>query len=137
MLSMKYGIAALVGALAVVGLSASAQATYRGCGFDRYGYHPPDFSGCGPAVAIVAVPAPVVRVKRVRRSRPPVRRVQRTVKRPVQRRPRVRRVVAMMPPPPPPPPPFDGYYVAKPIQPGCYFDNGYDMRVHRICYSGW
>lgn len=126
MLSAKYGIAALAAVLAAVGLSATAEATYRGCGFDRYGYHPPDFRGCAPAVEVVVVRAPVVRVKRVRRVKP----VQR-----VRRAPRVRKVVAVLPPPPPPP--FEGYYAVAPIQPGCYFDNGYDMRVHRICDTGW
>lgn len=46
MLSARHGIAALAAVLASVALSATAEATYRGCGFDRYGYHPPDFRGC-------------------------------------------------------------------------------------------
>jgi len=128
MLSVRCGAAALAAMLAVVGLSATAEATYRGCGFDRYGYHPPNFRGCDQAVEIIAVPAPMVRVKRVRR----VKLIHR-----VRRAPRVRSIVVVVPPPPPPRPPFDGYYAVAPIQPGCYFDNGYDMRVHRICYSGW
>lgn len=127
MLSVRYGIAALAAVLTVSGLSATAEATYRGCGFDRYGYHPPNFRGCYDRVEIIEVPVPVVRVKRVRRA-PPLHRVRRA--------PRVHRAVAVIPPPPPPPP-FEGYYAAAPIQPGCYFDNGYDMRVHRICYTGW
>lgn len=127
MLRARYGFAGLAAVMAIAGLSASAEATYRGCGFDRYGYHPPDFRGCERTVEIIAVPAPVVRLKRVRKVKP-IRRVRRA--------PPVRRVIAVAPPPPPPPP-FEGYYAAAPIQPGCYFDNGYDMRVHRICYTGW
>lgn len=129
MLSARHSIAALTAVVAAIGLSATAEATYRGCGFDRYGYHPPNFRGCAPAVEVVVVRPPVVVVKRVRRVRvKPVHRV-------VHRAPRVRAVVAVLPPPPPPP--IDNYYAVAPIQPGCYFDNGYDMRVHRICYSGW
>lgn len=127
MLSVRYGIAAMAAVLAVAGLSATAEATYRGCGFDRYGYHPPNFRGCAPAVEIIVVRPPVVVVKRVRRVRvKPVRRV-------VRKAPRAPAIVALLPPPPP----IDNYYAVAPIQPGCYFDNGYDMRVHRICYSGW
>jgi hypothetical protein len=127
MLAVRYGITALAAVLTVSVLSTAAGATYRGCGFDRYGYHPPDFRGCYYGPEIVEVPVPVVRVK-------PVRRAQHVHR--VPRAPLVRRAAAIAPPPPPPPP-FEGYYAAAPIQPGCYFDNGYDMRVHRICYSGW
>lgn len=125
MLGARYGIAALAAVLAVSVLAATAEATYRGCGFDRYGYHPPNFGGCYDRVEIIEGPAPVVRARRIKR-------VQR-----VHRVPRIRRAVAIAPPPPPPPPPFEGYYAAEPLRPGCYFDNGYDMLAHRICYSGW
>lgn len=128
MLGVRYGVAALAAVLAVSVLSATADANRR-CGFDRYGYHPPDFRGCYYGVAIVEEPVVIVRPKRVRR----VHRAK------VKRARPVRRAVAIAPPPPPPPPPlpFEGYYASEPLQPGCYFDNGYDMAVHRICYSGW
>ena len=132
MLGVKGGIAVMAAILAVCGLSASAEANRR-CGFDRYGYNPPNFRGCYDAVEIIAVPPPVLRVKRPRRVK------RAAVYRPHRARP-IRKVVAVgvrPPPPPPPGPPFEGYYASEPLLPGCYFDNGYDMQVHRICYSGW
>lgn len=138
MLGVKYGIAALAMVLTGCIFTATAEATYRGCGFDRYGYHPPNFRGCY-AVEIVEVPPPVVRVAVpvVRVKRP--RRVVRKPARRVHRARPVRKVVAFVPPPlpPPPAPPFEGYYAAEPLMPGCYYDNGYDLQVHRICYHGW
>lgn len=123
MLVVRCGITALAAVLTVSVLSVAAGATPRRCGFDRYGYHPPDFRGCYSGVEVVEVPAPVVRAKRAQR----VHRAHRAQ--------RVRRPVAIAPPPPPPP--FEGYYAAEPLRPGCYFDNGNDMIAHRICYSGW
>lgn len=120
MSSAKYGAVA-VAALIVSALGSDTALANPRCGFDRYGYHPPDFRGCYFDAVIVEPPPPVVRVK--------PRRV-------VNRVHAVRRPVAFVPPPPPPPP-FEGYYTSEPLRPGCYFDNGYDLRVHRICYSGW
>ena len=128
MLVVRCGITALAAVLTVSVLSVAAEATPRRCGFDRYGYHPPDFRGCYSSIEAVEVPGPVVRAR-------PVQRVHRAHR--VQRAQRVRRAVAIAPPPPPPPPPFEGYYAAEPLRPGCHFDNGNDMIAHRICYSGW
>jgi hypothetical protein len=120
-LCARYGAVAFV-ALMMSALCIGTAEANRRCGFDRYGYHPPDFRGCYfDAVVIEPPPPPVVRVR-------PSRHVARRVH-------RARRPVAFIPPPPPPP--FEGYYTSEPLRPGCYFDNGYDMRVHRICYSGW
>lgn len=100
----KYGLAVLTTALAVLVLSAPAEANPR-CGFDRYGYHPPDFRGCYDRYAYPPAPYPVYPAP----------------------------VAVYLPPPP-----SDGYYAAGiPPGPGCYYDNGYDMRVHRVCYGGW
>lgn len=134
MLGLKYAAAAAVVTITILILSATAEANPPRCGFDRYGYHPPDFRGC-----YVVEPAPVYvpvysapRVYRAPRARH-VRHIYRGV-RPVHRyRPKV--AVRYLPAPPPPPP-HDGYYAAGyPAGPGCYYDNGYDMVVHHICYG--
>jgi hypothetical protein len=143
-ISVRYGVATVAALSSLALFSATAEANRR-CGFDRYGYHPPDFRGCYgyaivevpvvPVVPVVRVPAepPVYRRHRVRK----VHKVHKSHK--VRRAPRARPVVAFAPPlpPPPPPPPFEGYYRAAPPPPGCYYDNGYDMAVHVICYRGW
>jgi hypothetical protein len=143
-ISVRYGVATVAALSSLALFSATAEANRR-CGFDRYGYHPPDFRGCYdygivevpvpvavPVVPVVGVPppAPVYRRHRVGRVHKSHR---------VRRVYRARPVVAFAPPlpPPPPPPPFEGYYRAAPPPPGCYYDNGYDMAVHIICYRGW
>jgi hypothetical protein len=109
MVRAKHVVAIILAALTVASFSAAAEANFR-CGYDRYGYHPSDFSGCyryyrqgwgfypaygfRPADSYYAPPryAPVYLV----------------------------------------PPPV--YYVPTY---GCYYDNGYDLRPHLICPRGW
>lgn len=141
MIGMRYGVATFA-ALSLLALCSATAEANRRCGFDRYGYHPPDFRGCYYGYEILEVPVPVVPVVRVPPDRPLYRRhrvhkVHKTHK--ARRVRRARPVVAYAPPlpPPPPPPPFEGYYRAAPPPPGCYYDNGYDMAVHVICYRGW
>jgi hypothetical protein len=45
MIRAKHAVATILAALTVVSFSVAAEANFR-CGYDRYGYHPPDFSGC-------------------------------------------------------------------------------------------
>jgi hypothetical protein len=125
-ISVRYGVATVAALSSLALFSATAEANRR-CGFDRYGYHPPDFRGCYgyaivevpavPGVPVVTVPAepPLYRRHRVRK----VHKVHKPQK--VRRAPRARPVVAFAPPlpPPPPPPPFEGYYRAAPPPPGC------------------
>ncbi len=105
----RHILCALATVSAVALLSLTVEAHPR-CGFDRYGYHPPDFRGCPDFIDERPLPP---------RAPPPRRAVKR-------------------------PPPADGYYAdgyyyaaGIPPGPGCYYDNGYNMRVHRVCYGGW
>ena len=106
----RHILCALATVSAVALLSLTVEAHPR-CGFDRYGYHPPDFRGCYDREA----------------DRPLPPRVQHAP------------VAAYLPPPPAGGYYADGYYYAAgiPPGPGCYYDNGYNMRVHRVCYGGW
>jgi hypothetical protein len=88
----------MTAALAVLVLASLPAAAHwhRRCGFDRYGYLPPDFRGCawyGYGAGVVPIHEPVVPVI-----------------------PYVRAPVLDYPPPP-----------------NCYYDNGYDFRVHLVC----
>jgi hypothetical protein len=99
MTGSKYGVAIIAAALTATTLAPSAEANRR-CGYDRYGYHPPDFSGCygqhpygwGFYPAYGPYPEGGYYVL----------------------------------------PSYEGYYPADGYY--CYYDNGYDLRVHRICY---
>ncbi|MBS0235062.1 MAG: hypothetical protein JSR99_16460 [Proteobacteria bacterium] len=109
----KVVVGALAAVLSIAAFSSSAYATHRRCGYDPYGYHPPDFRGCYdyyrpayrrgwgfypaygfyPAGSYYALP------------RYPVYAV------------------------PVPYPVYSGAY--------CYYDNGWDFRVRRVCVQGW
>jgi hypothetical protein len=121
MSGLRFAAGALAVALSFAAYSPAANATYRGCGYDPYGYHPPSWRGCPnyvrrahrrayregwgfysaygfyPAGSYYAVP------------RYPV------------------------------------YAVPEPIYPAyppyptayCYYDNGYDFRVRSVCVPAW
>ena len=46
MFRMQYIALGAVAAVTAIALSTPADATHRRCGYDRYGYHAPDFRGC-------------------------------------------------------------------------------------------
>jgi hypothetical protein len=104
---LKYTLAALAAALSVTAFSAPAAATHRRCGYDPYGYHAPNFWGC---------------YRRGWGFYPaygfyPEGSYYATPRYPVY---------------PVPPPAYPVYTTSY-----CYFDNGYDMRPHRICVPAW
>ncbi len=111
MSELKYVVAALVAATSVAVLSAPAEANWwrRGpCVFDPYGYRPPTYRDCYRE-SWGFYPA---------YGFYPAGSYYATPRHPVQ---------------PVPAPAFPGYPATY-----CYFDNGYDMRPHRICVpSGW
>jgi hypothetical protein len=100
MTGLKYVIAAIAAASTIAIHSASAEA-HRRCGYDRYGYHAPDFSGCyrysheGWGFVPAYNPYPEGSYYAPR---------------------------------------YEGYYA---VAPGCYYDNGYDLRVHLVCPRNW
>jgi hypothetical protein len=66
----KYILASLVFALAGFAWAGPSEANWDArCGFDRYGYHPPSWRGCGRVSEVWDVPPPVraVRAHRVAR----------------------------------------------------------------------
>jgi hypothetical protein len=109
---VRFFAGALAAVLSVAAFSPAAEAWHRRCGFDPYGYQPPNFRGCDsgygyyrrgwgfypaygfyPAGSYYALP------------RYPVYAV------------------------PVPYPVYSGSY--------CYYDNGWDFRVRRVCVQGW
>lgn len=108
---VKFVAGALAAVLSIAAFSSAAEAWQRRCGYDPYGYHPPNFRGCYgggyyrsgwgfypaygfyPAGSYYALP------------RDPVYAV---------------------------PVPYPVYSRAF-----CYYDNGWDFRVRRVCVRGW
>jgi hypothetical protein len=101
---LRQAVATIAAALSLTTLSVSAQANFFRCGYDRYGYHPPDFIGC-------------YWLQREGWGNYPAYGYY---------------------------PPFGSYASPRyegnaigPISPvvhGCYYNNGYDLKVHLICY---
>ena len=110
MSSSKYVVGALAAAVSVAAFSSAADATFRrGCGYDPFGYHAPNFRGCPgvyregwgfyPAYGFYPAGSPYALPR------------------------------ARVYPVPPPAYPVPIAY--------CYYDNGYNMRPSRICVPAW
>jgi hypothetical protein len=114
MSGFKFAVGALVAASSVLALSSAADATHRRCGYDPYGYHAPDFRGCSRYIrgsyrdGWGFYPAYGFYPAGSYYALP-------------------RYPVYAVPPP------------VYPVYPAayCYYDNGYDFRVRRVCVPAW
>ncbi|MFT3732866.1 MAG: hypothetical protein QM780_15835 [Hyphomicrobium sp.] len=116
MSGLKFVVGALAAGLSLAAFSSAADATfYRGCGYDPYGYHAPDYRGC---------PTYIRRAYRKGWGFYPAYGFY-----PAGSYYALPRYYPVYPVPAP-------VYPAYPVR-YCYYDNGYDFRVRSVCVPAW